>query len=260
MVVKLLQRLVRILLVHVKVSTSLPVRIAEEKMTSRVQKDFSGKLSYADYQKWPNDDRFEIIDGVSYAMNAPLRIHQELLVEFTRQFANHFKDKQCKVYVAPFDVRFITRSKNDEEITNVVQPDLSVICDSNKLDEKGCLGSPDLIIEILSPASMSYDNIKKRALYEKMGVREFWLVHPTDCLVMAYRLHNGFYGKPDIFDRESGAQSEIFPDLKIDLSEVFGPIADENTVKEVPAGYLAKSASPKASKKPGKTTKKKKSR
>jgi Uma2 family endonuclease len=212
-------------------------------MAGRTQRQSKEKLSYADYLKWPQDERFEIIDGASYAMNAPLRIHQELLVEFTRQCANHFKNKPCKVYVAPFDVRFASRSKNDDEIFNVVQPDLSIICDQSKLDEKGCLGAPDMIIEILSPATMSYDNIKKRALYEKMGVREFWLVHPSDCLVMAYGLQKtGLYGKPEVFDRESGAQSAIFPDLKIDLSEVFAPLPDGNMVREAVNAYSDKTA------------------
>ncbi|OGK12574.1 MAG: hypothetical protein A2W80_14535 [Candidatus Riflebacteria bacterium GWC2_50_8] len=216
-------------------------------MVARTQRDSQEEFSYADYLKWPQDERFEIIDGISYAMNAPLRIHQEFLVEFTRQFANHFKNKTCKVYVAPFDVRLASRSKRDDEIFDVVQPDISIICDPDKLDDKGCLGAPDLIIEILSPATMSYDNVRKRALYEKTGVREFWLVHPTDCLVMAYRLKDGLYGKPEIFDRESGAQSAIFPDLKIDLIEVFGPTPEGYVVKEIPAEYFSKPASKKNS-------------
>ncbi len=215
-------------------------------MAGNAQRDTHEELSYADYLNWPNDERFEIIDGVSYAMNAPLRIHQEILVEFTRQFANHFKNKTCKVYVAPFDVRLASRSKKDDEIFDVVQPDISVICDPGKLDEKGCLGAPDLIVEILSPATMSYDNGKKRALYEKTGVKEFWLVHPTDGMVMAYRLKDGLYGKPEIFDRLSGAQSAIFPDLHIDLIEVFGPIPDGYVVKDIPVEYASKPASKKS--------------
>jgi hypothetical protein len=90
---------------------------------------------------------------------------------------------------------------------------------------------------------MSYDNVKKRALYEKTGVREFWLVHPTDGMVMAYRLEDGLYGKPEIFDRLSGAQSAIFPDLNIDLIEVFGPVPDGYVVKEIPIEYASKPAS-----------------
>ncbi|PKL50126.1 MAG: Uma2 family endonuclease [Candidatus Riflebacteria bacterium HGW-Riflebacteria-2] len=212
-------------------------------MAGNAQRDTQEEISYADYLNWPKDERFEIIDGVSYAMNAPLRIHQKVSGEFFRQFANYFKGKTCEVYAAPFDVRLASRSKRDDEIFDVVQPDISIICDPDKLDEKGCFGSPDLIVEILSPATMSYDNVKKRALYEKTGVREFWLVHPTDGMVMAYRLKDGLYSKPEIFDRLSGAQSGIFPDLIIDMTEVFGPIPDGYVVKEIPVEYSSKPAS-----------------
>ena len=149
-------------------------------MVANARRTNNRKQSYADYQTWPDDERYEIIDGIVYAMNAPLRVHQEILLEMARQFANYLKGKPCKVYIAPFDVRFTDRAKNEDEIFDVVQPDLSVICDHDKLDDKGCLGSPDLVVEILSPSSASYDNIKKRALYEKYGVKEFWLVHRQD--------------------------------------------------------------------------------
>ena len=180
-----------------------------------------GRASYADYQQWPQEERLEIIDGVPYAMNAPLRIHQEILMELSRQFANHFKESFCRVYAAPFDVRFPEKSKKDEEIFNVVQPDLSLICDESKLDDRGCLGSPDLIVEVLSPSSSSIDNIKKRALYERCGVKEFWLVHPSDKIVTIYRLMNRFYGKPEIYDNQETVSPGDFPDLKISLSELF---------------------------------------
>ena len=215
-------------------------------MAGNAQRDTHEELSYADYLNWPNDERFEIIAGISYAMNAPLRIHQKVSGEFFRQFANYFRGKTCEVYAAPFDVRLASRSKRDEEIFDVVQPDISVICDPDKLDEKGCLGAPDLIVEVLSPATMSYDNVRKRALYEKTGVREFWLVHPTDGMVMAYRLKDGLYGKPEIFDRLSGAQSAIFPDLKVDLIEVFGPVPEGYVVKEIPVEYVSKKGSKKS--------------
>jgi len=201
-------------------------------MVANARRTHDRKQSYADYQTWPDDERYEIIDGIVYAMNAPLRIHQEILLELARQFANYLKGKPCKVYIAPFDVRFADRAKNENEIFDVVQPDLSVICDHEKLDDKGCLGSPDLVVEILSPSSASYDNIKKRALYEKYGVKEFWLVHPTDQLVTAYRLVNGAYGRPEIFGIFNPACSALFPDLKIDLCEVFGISPAEFALKE----------------------------
>ncbi len=226
-------------------------------MAGRTQRDSQEAFSYADYQKWPADERFEIIDGVSYAMNAPLRIHQKLSGEFFRQFANYLRGKPCEIYAAPFDVRFATRSKDETEIFNVVQPDISIICDQSKLDEKGCLGAPDMVIEILSQSSLSYDNIKKRALYEKMGVKEFWLVHPTDCLIMAYSLKNGVYGKPEIFDRETGAKSVLFADLEIDMVEVFGPLPETDVVKEPVEKYCSAGKKLKTTSKSNRSTKKK---
>lgn len=201
-------------------------------MVVNARRPHDRKQSYADYQTWPDDERCEIIDGTVYAMNAPLRIHQEILGELFLQFANFLKGKPCKVYVAPFDVRFVDRAKNENEIFDVVQPDLSVICDHEKLDDKGCLGSPDLVVEIVSPSSASYDNIKKRALYEKYGFKEFWLVHPTDQLVTAYRLLNGVYGRPEIFDIFNPASPALFPELKINLCEVFGISPTEFALKE----------------------------
>lgn len=201
-------------------------------MVANARRTNDRKQSYADYQKWPDDKRYEIIDGIVYAMNAPLRVHQEILGELFLQFANYLKGKPCKVYIAPFDVRFADRAKNEDEIFDVVQPDLSIICDHDKLDDKGCLGSPDLVVEILSPSSASYDNIKKRALYEKYGVKEFWLVHPTDQLITAYRLINGAYGRPEIFGIFNPASPALFPDLKIDLCEVFGISPAEFALKE----------------------------
>ncbi len=179
--------------------------------------------SYADYCSWSDERRCEIIDGVIYDMNSPLRIHQKILGQLFFKFMSFFEGKKCEVYPAPFDVRLTHRSKNDNEIFSVVQPDISVICDPDKLDDKGCIGAPDLTVEILSPSSASYDNIRKRDLYEKVGVREFWLVHPTDMLVTIYNLENGVYNCPRIFDRSLAADSAIFKGLEVKISDIFGP-------------------------------------
>lgn len=206
-------------------------------MAAPSRKKEKEKLSYADYCEWSDDKRYELIDGIAYAMNAPMRVHQEALMEIARQMANFFKGHKCRVYPAPFDVRLPSLSKKDEEIFNVVQPDITVVCDKKKLDEYGCIGAPDLVIEILSRSSSSYDNIKKRALYEKFGVREYWLVHPNDRLVTLYQLENGHYGRPEIFDRTTGVTSKIFPELQIELADIFEP--DPPTVEgPTPAAWI----------------------
>ena len=179
--------------------------------------------TYADYLDW-DEGRWELIDGEVWDMTpAPSRLHQEISGELFYILHDFFKGKDCSVYAAPFDVR-LPDSDNAEDytITTVVQPDISVICDQSKLDDRGCVGSPDLIIEILSPATAAKDLKVKRALYERHGVQEYWLVHPTDKVVMSYQLVNdGQYGKAQIFDRDDLLQSVRFEELTIQLSSIF---------------------------------------
>ena len=193
------------------------------------------RFSYADYLKWDDDKRYEIIDGVVYDMDAPLRIHQKYVVELVRQMSNFFLEKTCEVYVAPFDVRLPSRSKKDKDIYDVVQPDISVICDQDKLDDKGCIGAPDLVVEVISPSTAGKDQVKKRAIYEKNGVREFWLLHPEDRLLFVYLLGKDGYGKPGVYDETMTVKSAIFPELSIDLASLFPP--REKKVEEPTAEY-----------------------
>ncbi len=179
--------------------------------------------TYADYLDW-DEGRWELINGEVWDMTpAPSRLHQEISINFSSLLHDFFQEKNCSVYAAPFDVR-LPDSDNAEDYaaTTVVQPDISVICDQSKLDDRGCVGSPDLIIEILSPSTAAKDLKVKRALYEKHGVQEYWLVHPTDQVVMSYQLDdNGQYGKAQIFDREDILQSVQFDELEIQLSIIF---------------------------------------
>ena len=148
--------------------------------------------TYGEYLLWPEDQRYELIDGVAYAMTpAPTRRHQEVLGELFRQVANALQHHPCKAFIAPFDVRLPKGDEADEQVDTVVQPDLSVICDPDKLDERGCRGAPDWVVEVLSPATASHDHKLKRAVYERAGVREYWLIHPIDRMVTIYRLENG---------------------------------------------------------------------
>lgn len=180
--------------------------------------------SYGDYEKWPEDERWELIDGVPYDMTpAPSRGHQEILGALYLQFAAYLKGKPCRIYLAPFDVRLPEGREEDALIKTVVQPDLTVICDRTKLDDKGCKGAPDLTIEITSPHTAAKDGKFKLALYEKVGVKEFWLVYPLDATVMVFTLDNhGKYGKPAIFAKDDQIPVGIFSgDLMVDLSQVF---------------------------------------
>lgn len=191
-------------------------------MVLPAQKD-NIRYTYEEYLTWSEDERWELLDGVAYNIAAPSRRHQEVSGELFYQIRSYLADKTCRIYTAPFDVRLSELGEEDEQITHVVQPDISVICDESKLDEKGCLGSPDLIIEVISPTSISLDYVKKLALYEKYKVKEYWIVHPIDKTIMVFILGDDQqYGKPGIFTEESQLKSRVFADLKIDLKQVFG--------------------------------------
>jgi len=181
------------------------------------------RFNYGDYQEWPDHERWELIDGIAYDMSpAPSRTHQKILGELHRQISTYLLDKTCDVYMAPFDVRFPEQDEKEEEIKTVLQPDISVICDPAKLDEKGCLGSPDLIMEIVSPATVQKDMREKLFIYEKFGVKEYWIIHPVDQILMVFKLLPGNkYGRPEIFSPLDQVKVGIFPALTINLSTVF---------------------------------------
>lgn len=182
------------------------------------------RYTYNDYLSRPEDEPYEIIDGVPFGMTpAPSRKHQEISGELFRQFANYLIDKKCRIYAAPFDVRIPEGdSDSDEDITNVVQPDLTVVCDEKKLDERGCKGSPDLVIEIISKNTFKKDMGEKLSLYEKTGVKEYWVVYPKDETVMVFRLGDEqAYGEPDIFNKNDCIQPGLFPGLLVELERVF---------------------------------------
>jgi Uma2 family endonuclease len=177
------------------------------------------KYSYADYAQWPEDERWELIDGVPYAMTAPQRLHQDIVFELGGQVRNYLQGKPCKGYTAPFDVRLPRQDEADAKVETVVQPDLSVICDPSKLDKQGCRGAPDWIVEVLSPSTALKDMDSKRSLYQRHGVQEYWIIHPEDRWILVYTLDTqGRYGQPDVFGMDEPTVVQRFPDLSIDWS------------------------------------------
>ena len=180
--------------------------------------------SYADYFAWDDQKRWELINGEVWDMSpAPSRLHQDVLARVFYALFDYFKEKKCEVYIAPFDVRLPDKEEADDtEIFTVVQPDLSIICDRKKLDDRGCIGSPELIIEILSPSTAAKDLKVKRLLYEQHGVQEYWLLHPIDNIAMLYTLtKEKQYAKAQILDREDVLTSVQFDQLSIALRSVF---------------------------------------
>lgn len=189
-----------------------------------------GEFTYADYLTWPEEERWELIDGVAYAMApAPTNFHQLVVGELHRQIANYLRGKPCRPFVAPFDVRLPkgngVRNQVNHEIDTVVQPDISVVCDAAKLgDNHGCLGVPDWVIEVISPGSALRDQKVKRALYEIHGVAEYWLVHPVDRSITVYRLGERGYDKPLLFGCGDSCAPLALPELLIAVSEVFSDL------------------------------------
>jgi Uma2 family endonuclease len=182
------------------------------------------KFSYADYLTWKDDQRWEIIDGEPILMSpAPNRFHQTISRRIEYQIEHYLRDKVCEVFNAPFDVRLEDAEISDQNSFNVFQPDLLVVCDPAKLmNNHGCIGAPDWIVEIISPSTASRDHIVKRAIYERFGVKEYWIVQPTDRIIMVYRLSpEGFYEKPDVFSETDIITVGILPELQIDLKDVF---------------------------------------
>ncbi|HHY74568.1 MAG TPA: Uma2 family endonuclease [Bacillus bacterium] len=180
--------------------------------------------TYVDYLSWPEDERVEIISGVPFLQAAPSRIHQETLSELHRQIANFLVGKECKVYPAPFHVVLNLDEKSESELDrkNVFEPDISIVCDKSKLDDRGCKGSPDMVIEIISPSTARKDKVEKFNKYEQAGVKEYWVVEPDEKIVGVFTLQsNGRYGRPGMYTEEDEVKVSIFDDLVIDLSKVF---------------------------------------
>lgn len=194
-------------------------------ITDISQLDPNGTYSYADYIKWQFQERIELLRGKIFPMSpAPSLRHQEVSAMIQGFFFIHFLSKECRLYSAPVDVRLYYRKKSekaDKEVFTVVQPDICVVCDLTKLkDSQSCNGAPDLVVEILSPGNTKREMKDKFELYEEAGVREYWLVHPLDESVQIYVLNEaeryiGLQPATEI------ARSSIFPELSVDLAEVF---------------------------------------
>lgn len=181
--------------------------------------DLNKTYSYADYLNWTFDERIEIIKGKLFNMSpAPAPAHQELSGIIFYELFKYLQGKPCKVYTAPFDVRLPKKSFEERKIFTVVQPDISVICDLRKIDEKGCLGAPDIVIEILSPGNNQTELQNKYQVYEEAGVKEYWLVVPKEKALLQYILNSeGIFIATRPFTIDDFLTSDSLPgSLKID--------------------------------------------
>ncbi|MCC5945579.1 MAG: Uma2 family endonuclease [Bernardetiaceae bacterium] len=183
--------------------------------------------TYSDYLTWQLDEYVELIKGKIWKMSpAPSMRHQRISGEMHRQISNFFHRQPCQVFAAPFDVRFPKQQADDnDKIYTVLQPDLCVICDRNKLDERGCVGAPDWVIEILSLGNSEREMKHKFEIYEESGVREYWILDPHQESVLAYVLEEGkFVCRRAPMIKGETVSPTIFPELTLDLGFVFETI------------------------------------
>ena len=171
-------------------------------------------ITLAQYEALPEDNRIEVFDGIIYDMASPSQIHQTILTELLVSLRNYIRKKSgnCSVFPAPFDVKL-----SDDPLT-IVQPDLMVICDKDKLDTKRCNGAPDFIIEIVSPSNQADDYIRKLYYYKNYGVREYWIVDPQRKSVTVNYFEKDILNVPYTFN--SVIKVNIYDDLYIDFSEI----------------------------------------
>ncbi|MFA6277785.1 MAG: Uma2 family endonuclease [Pedobacter sp.] len=197
--------------------------LTEKKVYTFNEIDESLTYSYAHYLNWLFDERVELIKGKIFKMSpAPSRAHQEVFGTIFRRMGNFLENKLCKIYGAPFDVRFPTKSKADKDVFTVLQPDICVVCDLSKLDDKGCIGAPDLVVEILSPGNNKKELLNKYKVYEEFGVKEYWVVSQSDQSILIYTLDiEGKFQPSKIFTLSEKITSSVLPGFVLDLDDVF---------------------------------------
>ena len=185
------------------------------------------KYTYEDLENINDDNRYEIIDGELYLMSSPVSKHQLILGNMFIQFSAFFNDKKCRPFTAPLDVRLDNKGKKSK---NVIQPDIMVVCDNNKINDK-IDGAPDLIVEILSKYNKKHDKFDKYHLYQKYGVREYWIIDIEEGLAYVYILSkDNIYTLPRIYNIKETIKSSIFKGLEISLEETFKN--NQNLLKE----------------------------
>jgi Uma2 family endonuclease len=187
-----------------------------------LQYGISKLYTYADYLLLKIDERIELIKGRIMKMSAPNMMHQSILVFVGNKFYNFLWKQDCKVFVAPFDVRLpVKNKKKDNEVYTVVQPDIMIVCDKSIIDEKGICGVPDLLVEILSPGNTTKEMKIKFELYEEAGVKEYWIINPMEEYVLVYVLTNGklLCGKPNMEDEI--IESNVVKGFKVCTNDIF---------------------------------------
>ena len=184
--------------------------------------DLTKSYTYADYFSWKFEERVELIKGKIFRMSpAPNRMHQKLAGYIYRKMGNFLEGKPCDVYTAPFDVRIPRKSKDDKEIITVLQPDVCVICDLEKLDFRGCIGAPDIVVEVLSPGNNAKEMKNKYEVYEEAGVKEYWVVSPQDQWLQIHTLVNDKFQQSHYLVAGDVAASAVLAGFSLKVTDLF---------------------------------------
>jgi len=184
--------------------------------------DLNKVYTYADYYKWKFDERVELIKGYIFKMSpGPNRLHQEISGGISYQLQKFLEHSPCKIYMAPFDVRFPRKSKADKDIITVLQPDICVVCDRSKLDDRGCIGAPDIVVEVLSPSNNKKELKNKYEIYEEAGVKEYWIVWPYEQTMIVYTLTDGKFVSSPVISGGDILTSSVLPGFSLNISELF---------------------------------------
>jgi Uma2 family endonuclease len=190
--------------------------------------DLDKVYTYADYYKWKFEERVELIKGRIFKMSpAPNRMHQVVAGKIHIKIGVFLNNNPCQVYMAPFDVRLPRKSKDDKDIITVLQPDLCVICDPSKLDSRGCVGAPDIVVEVLSPSNNKKELQNKYEVYEESGIKEYWVVMPSEKTMLVYTLTNGKYVPSRLMVSGDLITSSVLPGFSMDLTDVFSGYGED---------------------------------
>lgn len=189
--------------------------------------NYAGLYTYADYLTWTIEERLELIKGKIFPMSAPNLNHQIIARDLFGPLYNFLKDQHCQPFIAPFDVRLPRKSKQDKDVITVVQPDLCVVCDESKLDHRGCIGAPDLVVEILSPTNSKKELKNKYEVYEESGVQEYWVIYPGQRTIHIFRLNSdGVFISLRPLTEEDVLETPVLPGFRLEVAEIFRKLRD----------------------------------
>lgn len=185
-----------------------------------IQRNENRRYSFQDYLQWDDGIRYEIIDGEPVMLAAPTTKHQGIVSFLVTEFNILLRGSSCKVYPAPFAVRF-SKTDDYDHADDVYEPDISIICDRNRLDDRGYKGAPTLIVEILSPSTSKNDRVRKYNMYQLFGLKEYWIVDPLNETIEIYEWVDGSFQRWNAYGREDEISSIQFENLNMRAEEIF---------------------------------------